>query len=319
MAREHKHLKSVMRDFSLILATVGRTTELNRLFDSLLVQTFHDFEVIIVDQNQDERLTPIVHRARCLGLAIRHVHHFPPNLALARNTGIAEASGQWLGFPDDDCWYEPHTLERIRLRSRHRDYPQGIISRWVEQDAALPPGLLSWHRSSRFRDIPVSSITLFFQRNLINHIGGFDGRLGVGQWFGAGEETDIILRALRAGALVAYQPDSRVHHRVDPPQLAVSNNALKSARLRARGTGAMYAKHRLPMWVIARGLLSPIIKPLCKLTSADPTKHQVIHGYAIARGRLDGWLVWWVRHWREQRWQSWKRCPASESLSKCAK
>ena len=36
-----------MRDFSLILATVGRTTELNRLFDSLLVQTFHDFEVII--------------------------------------------------------------------------------------------------------------------------------------------------------------------------------------------------------------------------------------------------------------------------------
>jgi glycosyltransferase involved in cell wall biosynthesis len=305
-----------MRDFSLILATVGRTTELNRLFDSLLVQTFHDFEVIIVDQNKDERLMPIVHRARCLGLAIRHVHHFPPNLALARNTGIAEASGQWLGFPDDDCWYEPHTLERIRLRSRHRDHPQGIISRWVEQDAALPPGLLSWHRSSRFRDIPVSSITLFFQRNLIDHIGGFDGRLGVGQWFGAGEETDIILRALRAGALVAYQPDSRVHHRVDPPQLAVSNNALKSARLRARGTGAMYAKHRLPMWVIARGLFSPLIKPLGKLTSADPIKHQVIHGYAIARGRLDGWLVWWVLHWREQRW---KHRPATESFSKCAK
>ena len=305
-----------MRDFSLILATVGRTTELNRLFDSLLVQTFHDFEVIIVDQNQDERLMPIVHRARCLGLAIRHVHHFPPNLALARNTGIAEASGQWLGFPDDDCWYEPHTLERIRLRSRHRDHPQGIISRWVEQDAALPPGLLSWHRSSRFRDIPVSSITLFFQRNLIDHIGGFDGRLGVGQWFGAGEETDIILRALRTGALVAYQPDSRVHHRVDPPQLGVSDNALKSARLRARGTGAMYAKHRLPMWVIARGLFSPLIKPLYKLTSADPIKHQVIHGYAIARGRLDGWLVWWVRHWREQRW---KHRPATESFSKCAK
>lgn len=299
-----------MRDFSLILATVGRTVELNRLFDSLLVQTFHDFEVIVVDQNQDERLMPIVHRARCLGLAIRHVHHFPPNLALARNAGIAEASGQWMGFPDDDCWYEPHTLERIRLRSRRRDHPQGIISRWVEQDAPIPPGLLSWHRSSRFRDMPVSSITLFFQRSLLDHIGGFDGRLGVGQWFGAGEETDMILRALRAGALVAFEPDARVHHRVDPPHLSTSNNALQSARLRARGTGAMYAKHRLPAWVIARGLLSPLIKPFFQFSSADPIYRHLVLGYAVARGRLDGWLGWWWHHWCEQRWQR-RSTPAS--------
>jgi hypothetical protein len=32
-----------MRDFSLILATVGRTVELNRLFDSLAAQSYRDF------------------------------------------------------------------------------------------------------------------------------------------------------------------------------------------------------------------------------------------------------------------------------------
>lgn len=285
-----------MRDFSLILATVGRTSELNRLFDSLLVQTFHDFEVIVVDQNTDDRLMPVLHRARCLGLAIRHLHFSPPNLALARNAGIAEASGQWLGFPDDDCWYEPHTLERIRLRSRRSDHPEGIISRWVEQDAALPAGVLSWQRSSRFRDFPVSSITLFFQYNLIERIGGFDGRLGVGQWFGAGEETDMILRALRAEALIVHEPSVRVHHRVDPPQRVISENALICARLRARGTGAMYAKHRLPVWVITRGLLSPLIKPICRGRLGD----ELGHGYAVARGRLDGWLGWWRHHWRNR-------------------
>jgi hypothetical protein len=177
---------------------------------------------------------------------------------------------------------------------------QIVLKLWVEQDDALPPDLLSWHRSSRFRDIPVSSITLFFQHSLIDRIGGFDGRLGVGQWFGAGEETDMIFRALRAGALVAHEPDARVHHRVEPPQLAVSHNALKSARLRARGTGAMYAKHRLPAWVIARGLLSPILKPMGRIGSANLLGQQLVHGYAISRGRLDGWLGWWVRHWREQ-------------------
>ncbi len=281
-----------MRELSLVLATVGRTVELNRLFDTLAAQTFHDFEVIVVDQNADERLAPVVERARCLGLAVRHLRHSPPNLAAARNVGIAAASGRWLGFPDDDCWYEALTLERMLLRAAKRDAPQGVIARWVEQDPARPPGTLSWHRSSRFRDLPVSSITLFLRRELAQQIGGFDSRLGVGQWFGAGEETDIVLRALRAGALLAYDPNVLVHHRVDPPAPTVSAVMRRAAALRARGTGAMYAKHRLPAWVIARGLLSPIFKPLARGSLGG----EFAHGLAIARGRLQGWLRWSLAH-----------------------
>ena len=69
-----------MRDFALILATVGRTVELNRLFDTLAAQSYRDFEVIVVDQNRDDRLLPILHRARYLGLVLRHLRHSPPNL-----------------------------------------------------------------------------------------------------------------------------------------------------------------------------------------------------------------------------------------------
>jgi len=278
-----------MRELSLILATVGRTTELNRLFDSLAAQTFHDFEIVVVDQNSDERLHTILERARCLGLVIRHLRHSPPNLALARNAGLNIAAGQWMGFPDDDCWYAPDTLARIILRTRRSDRPQGVICRWVEQDAPLPAGLLSWERSSRFRDFPVSSITLFFERSLISRIGGFDARLGVGQWFGAGEETDIVLRALRDGATLAHEPNANVHHRVEPVIPAATRIARRYALLRARGTGAMYAKHRLPLWVIIRGLLSPILKPL----SRGRLGAELAHGVAVARGRLSGWLRWW--------------------------
>lgn len=277
-----------MREFSLILATVGRTAELNRLFDTLAAQTLHDFDVIVVDQNRDDRLLPILHRARYLGLIVRHLKHSPPNLALARNAGIAAADGQWLGFPDDDCWYEPQTIERILARVRHADRPQGVIARWVEQDPAQPSGSLSWHRSSRFRDVPVSSITLFFRHELMDRIGGFDGRLGVGQWFGAGEETDIVLRALSAGARLAYEPQALVHHRVDSSEPAASAIMRQAARRRARGTGAMYAKHKLPIWVIARGLLSPLIRPLARGALGS----ELAHGWAVAQGRLQGWLRW---------------------------
>ncbi len=304
-----------MREFSLVLATVGRTVELNRLFDSLLVQTFHDFEVIVVDQNDDERLQPVLHRARCLGLVLRHLRHHPPNLALARNAGIAVAQGNWLGFPDDDCWYQPHTLERVMMRSRRRDRPHGVVVRWVEQHEPSPPGLLSWPRSARFRDFPVASITLFLQRELASRIGGFDGRLGVGQWFGAGEETDIVLRALREGAVIAHEPTAGVHHRVEPPARGDSPIARRAARQRARGTGAMYAKHRLPAWVILRGLLSPLAKPFLSSLMAVLARPDgsttlrelartlmqgLTHGLAITRGRLDGWLRWRSQHARQR-------------------
>ena len=289
-----------MRDISLILATVGRTTELNRLFDSLIAQSFRDFEVIIVDQNQDDRLKYILQRARSLGIVLKYLQHYPPNLALARNAGIAAASGKWLGFPDDDCWYEPHTLERIMRRSRRSDMPLGVICRWTEQDSELPPGLLSWDRSCRFRDIPVSSITLFFQRNLVKQIGGFDGRLGIGQWFGAAEETDIVLRALRAGALIAHEPSAQVHHKPEPTITNGSDKTRRAARHRARGTGAIYAKHGLPKWVIFRGLLAPVLRPVLK----GRLGLELAHGMAVARGRLDGWLRWSFKHARAQNHQA---------------
>lgn len=278
-----------MPSFSLILATVGRTTELDRCFDALAAQTCSDFEVIVVDQNEDRRLEPHLDRARALGLAVRHLHHRPPNLAAARNAGIAAAQGKWLGFPDDDCWYEPELLARVAQRFARPDAPGGVIVHWVEQG---PPPVtaprLSWERSSHFRDVPVSSITLFLKHSLVEAIGGFDPRLGVGQWFGAGEEHDLVLRALRARAVLAYEHEGRVHHAVAPPVAPAGPQARSAARSRARGTGALYAKHGLPPWVVVRGLAAPVLRPLAK----GALGAELAHGCAVTLGRLDGWLGW---------------------------
>jgi len=293
-----------MTAFSLILATVGRTAELDRLFHSLALQTFDDFEVVVVDQNADERLVPHLDHARSLGVAVRHIKHRPPNLAAARNAGIDAARGAWLGFPDDDCWYEASTLARVATRFSNRyplpltmpgssgsmgiETPAGVIVHWAEQgQSAVMASQLSWARSSRFRDIPVSSITLFFRRAVLDCIGGFDSRFGVGQWFGAAEETDLVLRALHSGACLLYEPDAKVHHALATGP-APSPAARLAARRRARGTGALYAKHDLPRWVILRGLLAPIARPVLKGSFGA----ELAHGYAVAQGRLDGFLGW---------------------------
>jgi len=272
---------------SLILATVGRTDELGTMFDSLAAQTFKDFEVIVVDQNEDERLAAHLLRAGELGLDIKHIRHHPPNLSAARNVGIEAATGEWIGFPDDDCWYEPDLLERLRPRFSCTDPLSGAAVQWVE--AGLPSDMaphFTWERSKRFRDMPVASIQLFFNRKLFEKIGNFDCQLGAGLWFGAGEETDFVLRALRAGTLITYEPEAKVHHPIKIP--GRNSQARLAARLRARGAGALYVKHGLPLWVIVRGLSSPIVRPLLKGTfGAD-----LALGCAVMLGRLDGLLHW---------------------------
>lgn len=280
-------------DVSLILATVGRTDELGRLFDSLAAQTFARFEVIVVDQNGDDRLLPHLERARYLGITVRHLKHSPPNLANARNAGIEAARGKWIGFPDDDCWYAPRLLERVVARFSRSDKPSGVIVRWVEQDEQPASAAdLSWERSRAFRDIPVSSITLFCSRELFKKVGGFDGRLGVGQWFGAGEETDFALRALRAGARITYEPLGEVHHAVNAEKPCADTATCAAIRHRARGTGALYAKHRLPGWVILRGLAAPMLRPLLNGSFGA----ELVLGYATLRGRLDGFIAWRRKH-----------------------
>jgi glycosyltransferase involved in cell wall biosynthesis len=272
---------------SLIVATVGRTTELDALFDSLAAQSFKDFDVIVVDQNDDDRLLPHLQRARLLGLTLTHLRHHPANLSAARNVGIAAAKGEWVGFPDDDCWYDTMLLEQLAERFGCRDAMSGAAVRWVETgEPPFTAPSLSWNRSRMFRDIPVASFMLFFHRQLFERIGGFDCQLGVGLWFGAAEETDLVLRALRHGALLTYHPSAMVHHpvKIPPP----NRQARIAVRQRARGTGALYAKHALPLWVVVRGLLAPVVRPLLKGSFGA----ELAQGFAVMLGRLDGMLGW---------------------------
>lgn len=274
---------------SLILATYARTSELDRLFQSLAEQRFGDFEVIVVDQNPDQRISPYIEKAGKSGICIRHLKHPLPNLSAARNIGIRAARGEWVGFPDDDCWYEPDLLERLSPCFACRDALSVTAARWAELDEAdRLPTTLSWKRSRQFRDRVVASFMLFCNRKLFEQVGDFDPRLGVGQWFGAAEETDVIMRALAAGASLRIHSSAIVHHPFKVYGATPGERA--EVRLRARGTGALYAKHKLPFWVIARGLLAPPLRSL--LLGGAGNRMQ---GWIDSLGRLEGMLHWKYR------------------------
>ena len=100
--------------FSLIVCTVDRTTPLERLLRSLALQTDREFEVVLVDQNQDDRLQALV---ESFGKIMPIVHvKAARGLSFARNKGLSVARGDFIAFPDDDCHYPRTLIEQVRRR-----------------------------------------------------------------------------------------------------------------------------------------------------------------------------------------------------------
>ena len=84
--------------FDLVVATVGRTEELERFLDSVAVQGFERVRVIVVDQNADERVAEIVRRApsSCTTPAGSHA---------TRARDVARSV-----YPDDDFYGAPQRV-----------------------------------------------------------------------------------------------------------------------------------------------------------------------------------------------------------------
>jgi len=282
--------------FSLIVATYGRAEVLAPLVASLGAQTYGSFEVIVADQNTDDRVAHLIEPLRASGKLGAHLRMPEPNLSAARNAGLAVARGQYAVFPDDDCWYDPETLAEAAACLEASPELDGLAARWAE--SPLEPGDLSIGPISpdairKFRGGNVASITLILKRDAVLSVGGFDERIGVGRWYGSGEETDLVLALIARGYRIAHAPDVIVHHAVASG--ARCTTPFHQERARARGTGALYAKHRLPAWVIARGLLAPLLA----LPGPDLTA-----GAARSLGRLEGMVRWHLAEQQPRRAQA---------------
>jgi GT2 family glycosyltransferase len=167
----------------------------------------------------------------------------------------------------------------------------GVVIRWVEQEhkvapeADTPLRVAAWRR---FKGSDASSIALFMCTELVKRIGGFDERFGVGQWCGAGEETDLLLRLLEQGAHIERLQTACVHHRFGQRFASRPMDEYRLARNRARGWGALCAKHRLPASTLLRGLFGPPQRVLVRRGGWLG----VWRNAGVTAGRWQGYVAW---------------------------
>lgn len=89
--------------------------------DSILYQTFTDFELILVDDGSPDRCPEICDEVARRDARVRVIHQANAGLSAARNAGIEIAHGEWLGFVDSDDYIAPQFYEKMYQTAQRTD------------------------------------------------------------------------------------------------------------------------------------------------------------------------------------------------------
>jgi GT2 family glycosyltransferase len=273
--------------FSLILSTVERTQELGKFLESLKNQSYRNFQLIIIDQNKDDRLSDII-------LPYKKQYEIvylksEKGLSKGRNAGLKYTFGDIVSFPDDDCEYPKDLLQEIK--NFFENFPEwdGLTGCSIDYNGFYSAGNFSnnkgpinilnlWNRNISF--------SIFLKSHVLKKVGMFDESLGLGasSIFLSGEETDYLIRALKIGSKIFYSPEFKVYH--PNPIKTYSEKALTRAYYYGCGWGRVLKKHRYPLWFKIKSLIRPLGASIISLSLLR--KRKCNYHLNVFRGRLKG-------------------------------
>lgn len=190
MSKDRKEL--LTPKVSVVIPTCDRMETLPRALDSVISQTFSDWELIVVDDGSTDGTDEMILRDYP---AVRIHRQENAGVSSARNAGVALASGAWIAFLDSDDAWLPEKLElqlsglavEPELRLSHTDEIWVRNGRRVNQpkEYAKSGGYI-YRRCLPLCCICPSSVLI--RRDLFDEIGGFD------ETFPVCEDYDLWLR-----------------------------------------------------------------------------------------------------------------------------
>jgi len=182
----------VMPLVSVIIPTYNRASYLKEAVQSVLGQTFQDFELIVVDDGSTDS-TPSV--LQVFADVITYIYQENKGVSSARNTGLERAAGSLIALLDSDDLWDPQKLE-VQTRF-FRSRPEALICQtqeiWIRNGRRVNPK--AYHRKQAgdvfgisLQRCMVSPSAVMFRKRLLDEVGLFDTRLP------ACEDYDLWLR-----------------------------------------------------------------------------------------------------------------------------
>jgi GT2 family glycosyltransferase len=205
--------------------TAQRWPQIVRAVRSVLAQDIPAAQiVVVVDHN-----AALLDRVRHAFPGVTVVASIGPRgLSAARNTGVAQASGEIVAFLDDDAEAEPDWLARLLphyFDQRVLVVGGRAVPAWEEERPRWLPPEFDWVVGCSFTGQPtqvapvrnVIGCNMSFRRAVLDRTDGFDSALGrIGRTPVGCEETELCIRIrqLHPDGVVLYEPAARVRHRV---------------------------------------------------------------------------------------------------------
>ena len=129
---------------SVIVPVYNVEPYLKKCLDSIIGQSYKDLEILIIDDGSTDYSGNICDEYEELDDRIRVFHTENKGLSCARNLGLDEAKGEWIGFVDSDDWIEPNMYEALLNKAEetgadvvecgfYRDYPMKPIKQTVNE------------------------------------------------------------------------------------------------------------------------------------------------------------------------------------------
>jgi len=174
--------------FSIIIPTYNRKQFLKIALNSVLAQTFNNYEIIIVDDGSTDGTRGMFEGqnpwAQACGKKAKYIYQQNKGPAAARNTGIKQAKGEFICLLDSDDRFRE---DKLKVAYEYiKKYPQYKIFHteeiWYKDGALLPQKIYHKKPSGSVfgNSVKICSIgtsTAIIQKDIFTEIGLFDEKL----------------------------------------------------------------------------------------------------------------------------------------------
>lgn len=179
--------------FSVIIPLYNKAPYVKKALESVLGQTFRDFELIVVDDGSGDGSLDVA-KTVLEGSAITNLvlHQENSGVSITRNNGVAVSTGEFICFLDADDWWAPSFLEK--MDALIRSFPDAGIygsnyyyvknGRQRECIKNVKTGYINYCRV--YADslaMPLTSISVAIPRNVFDEMKGFRPHLRLGEDF----------------------------------------------------------------------------------------------------------------------------------------